>query len=343
MKKYDNIQIFRVLACLGVFITHVAPRMGVTGWAAKAANAGASGVYLFFIISGFLACSAKEIGTEAGKKGILIYYCKRFFRILPLYYGVILYNMLLHSLVLKDVTPDPGGLYWLRYFFLTNAFLPAPDNFWANLSATWTISLFAVFYLCAPFLVRMARGIKSGLLLYAATLFLRYVWVEAGLSAYMMIFYYLHYFVLGILVWQLAKDCRRFYSIAVLAALAGGILLLIRLAGNGTDSFMVQSWFFAAAILLTGGFSWEKGKQTAMGLAVKRGFAVLDRYSYAVYLVHAAVVDGIVLLQARVQISGLPVLLLATLLTAAGAWAAHEWVEKPAEKFGRSLVTALRM
>ncbi len=345
MKKYDNIQIFRVLACLGVFVTHVAPRMGAEGWAAKAANDGASGVYLFFIISGFLACGAKELGRGSGKKGILIYYCKRLFRILPLYYAVILYNILLHSLVLKDVTPDPGGLYWLRYFFLTNAFLPAPDNFWANLSATWTISLFAVFYLCAPFLVRMARGITSAALLYAGALLLRYVWVGAGLSDYMMFFYYLHYFVLGILVWHLTGKGQRFRSLAVLAAVAAGIFLAVSLAGKEADSFLIQSWFFAGAILLTGGFSWKKGdgKNTAFYRMMEKGFALFDRYSYAIYLVHAVVVDGIVLLQAHVSISGLLVLVLAAALTAAGALAAHAWIEKPSEKLGRRLVTALRM
>lgn len=334
MRQFDNIQIFRVLACLGVFITHLAPRMGAEGRIAAIANLGASGVYLFFLISGFLACSAKEIRPGGGAKGILVYYCKRLLRVLPLYYAVILYNMALHCLILKDVTPDPGGLSWLRYFLLTNAFIPAPDNFWANLSATWTISLFCVFYLLAPLLVRLARGTRGTAVLYLLTLLLRYVWVGAGLSSYMMIFYYLHFFVLGMLVRQLAeqytprKAALRFLMPAAL------LWIVLRVSGAGTDSFISQSWMFAVILLLTGGLQLKK-EHRLLGL--------LDRYSYAVYLVHAVVIDGIVLLQGHIALPNMAVLLIAVPLTAIGAWVAHFMIEKPAEKWSRRLVTAIRI
>ena len=160
-QKYEHIQLLRALACIGVFITHLAPRLGATGKAAWLANQGAAGVYLFFVLSGYLACCDKKLPT-AGKKELLTYYKKRLVRILPLYYGVILYNILLHGLILKDIPADPQGLYWLRYFFLTNSVIPAPNDFWGNLSATWTISLFMAFYLLVPVFVRLIRGCTSG-------------------------------------------------------------------------------------------------------------------------------------------------------------------------------------
>lgn len=46
-QKYEHIQLLRALACIGVFITHLAPRLGATGKAAWLANQGAAGVYLF--------------------------------------------------------------------------------------------------------------------------------------------------------------------------------------------------------------------------------------------------------------------------------------------------------
>ena len=33
-QKYEHIQLLRALACIGVFITHLAPRLGATGKAA---------------------------------------------------------------------------------------------------------------------------------------------------------------------------------------------------------------------------------------------------------------------------------------------------------------------
>lgn len=372
MKKYDNIQILRVLSCLGVFITHLAPRMGAAGMIASAANFCASGVYLFFIISGFLACGARDIMPGNGCRSILAYYCRRFFRILPLYYGVILFNMALHGLILQDVPEDPAGLSWLRYFLLTNAFIPGPDNFWSNLSATWTISLFCFFYLCAPLLVRLIggkRGIIKAAALYLSALLLRYIWVAAGLSAYMMVFYYLHYFILGMLVYKLAEACppaAAALRFAVFAAILGAGL---QGSGAGNDYFTVISWIYAALILATGGFCWKKedsaegsycptsprqlsgmaagrnhfGQKKSLSGRLARIVSVLDTYSYAIYLVHAVVIDGIVLLQAHVQLSGIAVLVAAVTLTAAGAYLARLLIEKPMENLSRRLVARLRI
>ena len=168
-QKYEHIQLLRALACIGVFITHLAPRLGATGKAAWLANQGAAGVYLFFVLSGYLVCCDRKLPT-AGKKELLTYYKKRLVRILPLYYGVILYNILLHGLILKDIPADPQGLYWLRYFFLTNSVIPAPNDFWGNLSATWTISLFMAFYLLVPVFVRLIRGCTSAFFCYVLAL-----------------------------------------------------------------------------------------------------------------------------------------------------------------------------
>ena len=144
---------------------------------------------------------------------------------------MVLCNIVLHTFILQDVTPDPGGLYWLRYFLLTNAFVPAPDNFWGNLSATWTISLFVVFYVTAPLWRRLVRGIKSGAAVYLAALVLRYIWAQAECSAYMMVFYYLHFFLLGMLIWQLKEKMEPVQSALALgicgALLPLGILHLI--------------------------------------------------------------------------------------------------------------------
>lgn len=345
MRKYDNIQLLRVLSCLGIFITHLAPRMGAAGYAASAANFCASGVYLFFLISGFLACCAKEIRPGCGWKGILAYYCKRLFRILPLYYAVIVYQMVLHGLILRDVPADPAGLSWLRYFFLTNAFIPGPDNFWSNLGATWTISLFCVFYLCAPLLVHLIEGKRGGVFraaaLYLAALLLRCLWVAAGLSSYMMVFYYLHYFVLGMLVWELAAaypPAKAAGGFGLAAAALGGLLQAV---GAGNDYFTVISWIYAVIVLATGNFSWKK--EDAASGRIARAVGVLDVYSYAIYLVHASVIDGIYLLQAHVRLPGITVLLTAVALTAIGAYLAHLLIEKPAEKLGRRLVARLKI
>lgn len=324
MKQYDNIRIFRAAACLGVFLTHLGPYLGLTGGAAWAVNQGAAGVYLFFMISGFLACGDKEL-LSGKKNSALRYYKKRLLRLLPLYYAVVLYNMALHILILKDVPADPDGLYWLRYFLLTNAWLPAPDNFWANLTATWTVCLFFAFYLFAPVLVQLIRGTGSALFCYVLALMLRCMWTAAGLSDYMMIFYYLHYFVLGMLVYHImeAKPLPSAIGKAGTEPEEGGLLVkktlffVALMAGVGLgmflcrtkpDSFMVWSWAFGILLLATGSLSCKS-----------RFLRLIDRYSYEIYLVHAVVLDGIGMLRAHLFLPPWAAAMLAVGLTAAGA------------------------
>lgn len=352
MKRYDNIQILRVLACLRVYMTHVAPKMGVTGVWAKMANFGASGVYLFFLISAFLACEAlplRQADAKAeGRAGLLSYYIRRAFRLLPLYYAVILYQFLLHTFLLQDVPPDPVGLGWLRYLLLTNAVCPAPNNFWGNLSGTWTISLFAAFYLCAPFLVRaagVAKKRKSGLVraicLYAASLLLQQVWIRQSFSDYMMFFYYLHFFTLGILLHQLAVCYTPVAAAGRFALICAGAGLALHFMAGEIPYFTAISWLFGFILLLTLHFSWDKtraksGKKDRIPIH-QTLLKILDTYSYGIYLVHEVIVEGIVLIQARVPLSGIPVFLIISLLTAAGVYLAHRWIEVPMQRFGKTL------
>lgn len=387
LKRYDNIQILRVLACLGVFVTHLAQRMGITGFWGRAANFGASGVYLFFLISAFLACGSAGCRPGAGRKGVISYYIRRAFRILPLYYAVILYNFLLHTLLLHNTTPDPAGLGWLRYLFMTNAFFPAPDNFWGNLSGTWTISLFVCFYLTAPLLVRAAGvkgaesrknvgsrkdvkrgkdaenrmdakgtgsrvpgsfrisiGVVRAAVLYAATLLLQQIWLRQSFSDYMMFFYYLHFFALGILVWQLAACCRPVPAALCLCVILLPTSLLLYALSGGILYFTALSWIFALLLLLTLDFSWERLRMHTEHRAVLRavricekGFGILDMHSFGIYLVHGVVMDGMIMLQGRMEFSAFAVFLIVTGATAAGAFLAHRLIELPGEKLGRFL------
>lgn len=339
VQRYDHIQVFRVLACLGVFFTHLVPRMGASGLVYRVANFGASGVYLFFLISGFLACGSRELFWKGRGKDTLAYYIRRLFRILPLYYVVVFAQILLHQVILRDVPPDPGGLYWLRYFLLTDVVLPAPSDFWGNLGATWTIGLFVAFYLLAPLLMRIARSAPSALFLYLAAVGLRYVWAGLGLSAYMMLFHYLHFFLLGIWVRYLSERMSPAKGAACMAVLSLGLGVGLSLLHQEGDYFMRLSWLFAVLILLTGDFSWDKSRCHGLG----KLFSLLDTCSYGIYLVHGFVLEGIGRLQGHIALPAPFVLCLAVLLTAAGVWAARRLVEEPMEKLGRKLVAGIRI
>ena len=111
------------------------------------------------------------------------------------------------------------------------------------------------FYLLVPVFVRLIRGCTSAFFCYVLALILRYLWVKTGYGDYMMIFYYLHYFLLGMLVWEIHQAGRRIGAqllvyIGMLAA-AGAVLTLGRAQ---TDSFIWWSWCFGMLLLAGSGF-----------------------------------------------------------------------------------------
>ncbi|MBQ9613340.1 MAG: acyltransferase [Lachnospiraceae bacterium] len=372
--RYRNISVLRVLACLGVFMCHLVPLMGIGGaeaagleaLVARVANFGASGVYLFFVISGFLVCDS----YEKHKQKPLAYYEGRARRILPQYYLVILYEFLFHTFITHNATPDPLGLRWLRYIFMTSAVIPAPDNFWGNLALTWTIPLFVSFYLFAPLFLRLMRGItpaqpvssggqehagssekrwnkmqgllSSGfarsLILYICLQIGKYIWLSVGPEGTLSCLYYMHYFVLGMTVWYAVREKRSpAFAICILS-----IAVVMYLCNGSLDYFTVVSWFFAAVILLTCRISeWnndesrrserhvqDKDRTEKMWGAVD----TIDHYSYDIYLAHGVVFEALTLIKPRLPFStlttGIFMFAAMTALTAFGAVIMHRICER---------------
>ena len=58
-QKYEHIQLLRALACIGVFITHLAPRLGATGKSRVACQSG-SGGRVFFLSSAAISPAVTE-------------------------------------------------------------------------------------------------------------------------------------------------------------------------------------------------------------------------------------------------------------------------------------------
>lgn len=106
------------------------------------------------------------------------------------------------------------------------------------------------FYLLVPVFVRLIRGCTSAFFCYVLALILRYLWVKTGYGDYMMIFYYLHYFLLGMLVWEIHQVGRRIGAqllvyIGMIAA-AGAVLTLGRAQTGFVYLVVVVLWHVTA-------------------------------------------------------------------------------------------------
>lgn len=150
-----NIDVLRIIAAVMVLSVHIGQCVGIN------LDAGAYGVKLFFIISGYL--SMKSFPRYSNAKS---YYISRVKRILPPYYiclslvyitDFIMYYAMGYTL--KEIISGVCGIKFFRYIFFLHMLIPS-ENFdlWNNRSALWTMSAFAFFYLLVPLIYRIANG-----------------------------------------------------------------------------------------------------------------------------------------------------------------------------------------
>ena len=272
MKRYDNISLLRILACFGVLVCHLCNRslLDISGGIRKFTDFGGMGAFLFFIISGYLAFAVED--KPGG--GYLI---RRLFKILPVYYVIIIYNFILHEIFLKDVPIDLTGLYWWRYILLINTTVPTDKSFWFNLSATWTIPVFLLFYIMVPLLKRIIKNYYAALALIV---------ILFGLSHYIEIstewfkpITYLWYFAVGIIIWFAIVENKRDFTIILFT----GVCLILYILRGYTITY---SYVFIFAIILISSMNLK-----IKNIKFKFILNYLDRLSYVIYLVHYNILE----------------------------------------------------
>ncbi len=274
-----SLDLLRALSCIMVVGVHINQRFNMPGILGEFFEKGSTGVSFFFILSGYLAyVSMDRIFNEKGItfKGILRFWIKRNLHILPLYYIVILFYFIFHTLM-HSYPVDESGLYWIRYIFLINLWVPTGEFFWLNLGAVWTISVFVFFYLVAPLFYVLIRRYYVAWI--ALILFYGCFDITTSVGTGMLPFRYLFYFVLGILIYLAGKEERELGMVAVLFFL----LIFFYLTGGGTA---LVSPFLAALFLIACRGKAAKLKQDGLLRAL---VTYISTISYSVYLVHLAV------------------------------------------------------
>lgn len=273
-QKLENVQLLRVVACAMVLTVHLGQRLFFEGALRTVTDFGAHGVYLFFIISGFLIANSYY---SYGHKCIGQYFIRRMIKILPLYYTVILIYFVVHCMLLKNVPEDPTGFGWLRYLFLLHGVVPAPAEysyFWQNLGITWTIPYFLYAYLTFPFLLKWVKDFRSSLVFYVLLLVVsRKVsvfngWLEvAGGMAY---------FAGGVALFHCLREGKQCVAGMLLCILTIWNMLFDKL-GAHTYSFLFMLLFLVTE------------KMQITNPRMKKILETCDYYSYTVYLAHGIV------------------------------------------------------
>lgn len=309
-KENAGLNMLRAFACLWVVAVHLEQNIAMPEFLQKFCRMGSTGVEFFFILSGYLAYQSLDRIPDADRKrGLFNWWRRRAVRILPLYYIMILFYAVYFSCA-GGVPADETGLGWIRYVLLLNQWIPAGQNFWMNLGAVWTISVFVFFYMVVPVYHRVVKSYRASLAGIAA------LYVLARLTErytdWLRPLQFLYLFAMGITVYLALKEKKEWNF----AALVCPILLLLSV--KGSDSGLIPAFLAAVFIAASSVVRMEWP-------FITKAVNAVSRYSYSAYLVHAGVVE--VMITHRPVSDGMYVLLFAV-VTVILTWLAYQFVEK---------------
>lgn len=162
-KHLAQLDSLRALAVFAVACHHWLPNFG-------ARLPLATGVPLFFVLSGFLITGILLDGKEAIERGhadrggvLRNFYARRFLRIFPLYYAVLLVATAFNVEQLRDT------FVW-HFLYLSNFSFMARQDWQGSLSHFWTLAVEEQFYLFWPLLILLTprRRLPFWLLVFVA-------------------------------------------------------------------------------------------------------------------------------------------------------------------------------
>lgn len=157
--KLQGIHGLRAIAALVVLFTHVSAIIQMMGYSPSDLtlvttlnNIGVTGVHLFFVLSSFSLSNSIKLTSN----GIYEYGIKRFFRIAPLFYLLLVFQLLWKG----PIGTEHHQLYeiLLNFSFLFNLI---PKLFSGIVYGGWTIGVEMIFYAVLPFILFMCRNIKG--------------------------------------------------------------------------------------------------------------------------------------------------------------------------------------
>jgi peptidoglycan/LPS O-acetylase OafA/YrhL len=297
-------------AVLVTIVTQIAPNLAPKSyWLGLLSHGGLVGVELFFVLSGFLIGGILLRGAArfTAPGGLLLFYSRRWFRTLPLFWLFVLLNVLLER--------------WLRNQAIAPSEILAHAAFLRNFShislhffpESWSLAVEEWFYIFFPAALwlgcRTAPGRFEGVFLFCASLFFIFALVARIYGALQpgsdwvsgqrcTVIYRFDTLMTGVIAaWVAHAHPKWWRRIAGPCAIAGVLLFLATYSGlwafrstgitEATDTFFAKTFrfnFFSLgfALLLPWASQWTPARESVVHEAVRK----IAIWSYALYLVH---------------------------------------------------------
>lgn len=372
------IDMLRGFAIVGVLLVHSTIGMEMAGLSALPFHlewllrAGKHGVDLFFAVSAFTLMRSMHNRISVEHMAMRKYFCRRFFRIAPAYYVVLIVVFLFYGKgILGYVDPQEAALSLLdltTHLLFVNGFFPYFTN--GFLGVEWSVSTEFLFYVLLPFIfiwldkaVSKNQAICSAAFLYFASIGLYWViFFKVDFSAlgggfaapifpnwlYFFITSHLHVFIAGILAWLALFKAEEGLKKIRLNILLVGLALTVGLAIAGAYSEWL--WWGDRRVrwgslvywgLLSALLTYLLGMLKPSSIF---GLSHLGKISFSLYLVHFPIFYGLRDLDKIWEITSVPgVNFIVYVVFGLGlsyffAQLLFQFVEQPGIKLGKVLI-----
>jgi peptidoglycan/LPS O-acetylase OafA/YrhL len=359
-KRLDYMDALRGIAVLCVIAIHSSQygNFDVPETLKHIIGTGARGVQLFYLVSAFTLCFSFSQHTLNEKKPVRNFFIRRFFRIAPMYYILILVYFAAYSFAERYGFSVGAKSYWGNANIITVTaaqmlFVHGLHPQWINslVPAGWSVAVEMMFYVFFPFIFARIKNLSSAFNFLIITLFIRLLFnvllsnfnpVNSEFLWNEYLFFYLPnqlpVFALGILAYYMiiAKDTLS--GVSMKALLVFSLCVLAQLA-SGINMFFANHILFGAGFLLLA----VALSRYASKLFVNPLFIYLGKISYSVYLVHPLVLVllahlGFIDYADNGIINYLLRYLVVIAVSSAIATLSYSIVEKPFQKLGRKLI-----
>lgn len=287
--------VLRGLAAIGVVMFHVLYLSGVPIQKDAMALVGRFDFFvrIFFVLSAFAIAHA-YCNRLTGIEAVRHFYIKRFFRIAPLFYFVLLFGVL-YTVSMGRSAPQNFDLLLSTSFLYP--FVPGKHD--GLIGGGWSIGVEWVFYAFFPLMIALIRGWRSALVAWlllcsiavlGRTYFSQYVGGELRVYGLLYFLSHAHYFVIGLFLFHLFEcfpikaeqgHIRQVSGVAFVLTL-GATILCFRMQNFLPEevflSFSALALVFLAVVGLPG---W-------LDNSVTRWFGLV---SYSIYLVQFPIIQ----------------------------------------------------
>lgn len=281
-----EIDSLRAVAVIAVLLSHWLPGF------AYLVNWGLAGVYLFFVISGYVITRGllSEQARSNGRIDVRKFFLRRAIRIWPIYFLTIAF--------IYFVWPGftSGGIAW-HMLFLSNAFFSVEGKFLFPIHF-WSLSVEQQFYLTWPFLLLLCgrRQLLWACFAMIAVSPVSRLYFAAELQNMPASFYSLASNLDCLAAGAVVAIAERYRSPAIatvlnIAGAAGGLLLAYILAMSYQGNGLWDTAFTGTAIAAISAWliAWLGRSQCRGGLLCNPLTLYIGKISYGIYLYHLLV------------------------------------------------------